>query len=112
MSTLIQSALLAMILVLTPGISMSDSGRTDQRTLKVSYADLDLSQPDGIRTLYVRIQGAASVLCGSTEATSGARPAAVDDECARNTISAAVYGARIPRLKVLHQTRTGLMGMR
>lgn len=112
MSTLIQSALLAMILVLTPGISVSDSGRTEQRTLRVSYADLDLSQRAGIRTLYGRIQGAASVLCGPKEATRSLRPAAGDDECARDTITAAVYGAGIPHLKVLHQTRTGLMGMR
>ena len=37
---------------------------TQQRTLKVSYADLNLNSENGAATLYQRIRGAAHLVCG------------------------------------------------
>lgn len=83
-----------------------------QSTLRVSYADLDLMQWPGVRTLYARIQDAALIVCGSAAIKSREPLTQVDGDCVRDTMSAAVYGAKIPRLAALYQTRTGLIGRR
>jgi UrcA family protein len=57
-------------------------------TVTVSYADLDLSKAEGVRTLYQRIVAAAQQVCASAERDA---PAATSRErCAAEAVSRAV----------------------
>ncbi|MFQ6004133.1 MAG: UrcA family protein [Woeseia sp.] len=45
------------------------SGHPGKNTVRVSYADLDLSAQTGVATLYKRLQRAVDAACGSRSLT-------------------------------------------
>jgi UrcA family protein len=57
-------------------------------TVTVSYADLDLSKAEGVRTLYQRIVAAAQQVCASAE--RDASVATSRERCAAEAVSRAV----------------------
>ncbi len=67
---------------------------------KVSYADLDISQPAGAKVLYVRIVKAANEVCRSTWFSSFGAVQTVT-QCIDNAIDNAVKAVGSPALSAL-----------
>jgi UrcA family protein len=74
--------------------------------LRVSIADLDLSNRAGIVVLYTRIQDAALAVCGALGVTRRDRLEPYAEECVKHSVEAMVRTARSPHLTALHRTRT------
>jgi UrcA family protein len=74
------------------------------KSIKVSYADLDLSTQAGAATLYSRIRGAARQVCGD-EGTSYTDHA-IWKGCFKRAVGDAVATVNNPRLTALHQGKS------
>ena len=74
--------------------------------LRVSVADLDLSNRAGIVVLYTRIQDAALAVCGPPGISRRDRLEPYAEECVKHSVEVMVRTARIPHLTALHRTRT------
>lgn len=63
---LMQCAVLSFVLAVVPGISAAATAVSmiGENTVKVSFADLDLSKPAGAKALYQRLRIAADKACG------------------------------------------------
>ena len=80
----------------------SNSADRESRSIRIAYHDLDLTTPEGIAALYVRIHRAAAELCDANSAPTGTRiVAAGANACVRNSISATVKQIGIPGLATL-----------
>jgi UrcA family protein len=77
----------------------------------VSYADLDLSQPQGIATLYTRVQAAAADVCAPLESVDMARRAHLEP-CIADATSRAVRSVNVPALTAYNDLRDGHAGYR
>jgi len=68
--------------------------RYDVMTLThhISYADLDLAQPDGAKALQRRIRATANELCGQLANAPPAEPRSM--ECVNNAVKSAMKQAR------------------
>jgi UrcA family protein len=73
------------------------------RSVKVSYADLDLSTQAGAATLYSRIRGAARTVCGDDDLpyTHWAWK-----KCFNEAVGNAVAKVNNPQLTALHQGKS------
>ena len=71
-------------------------------SVKVSYVDLDLSNPAGAATLYQRIKAAARTVCAPLESTQLKRHLLWRD-CYQQAVSNAVATIDRPTLTALHQ---------
>jgi len=74
------------------------------RSIKVSYADLDLSTQAGATTLYNRIRGAARTVCGYEG--PGFTDKAIWRSCFKDAVGNAVAKVNNPRLTALHQGKS------
>jgi UrcA family protein len=79
-------------------------GQTLQQ--KVSYADLDLTRPEGIAPLYQRIQSAAQNVCAPFESRDLAQRVQWR-ECVRSSISRAIAEVNVPALTAYADARNG-----
>lgn len=70
--------------------------------LRVSYADLDLSTPEGITILYVRVRDAARRVCEPVRLRTGTRVMDRYDACVREAIGATGRRLRAPALMALY----------
>lgn len=71
----------------------------------VHFADLDLSTPTGVRTLYGRIRTAAWQVCSIIAPTYG--PSTIDNlKCRRTLVDDAVARVNQPALTALHTGKT------
>ncbi|HEU4625744.1 MAG TPA: UrcA family protein [Steroidobacteraceae bacterium] len=77
----------------------------DVPSVKVHYADLDLSTSYGAATLYKRIEGAARQVCPSSNALN-LRAANVTRNCMAQAIERAVADVNSPQLARLSALRT------
>jgi UrcA family protein len=94
-------ALVSALAVLGASPTLADEAT---RSIKVSYADLDLSTQAGAATLYSRIRGAARQVCGYDgmtylDHTSWKR-------CFNGAVGDAVAKVNSPRLTALHQGKS------
>jgi UrcA family protein len=76
-------------------------------SVKVSYADLDISGAAGARTLYARIEAAAREACGPEPAVLDLRDAAAYGACYEQAVAKAVNRVGSDQLHALHSARTG-----
>jgi UrcA family protein len=74
------------------------------RSMKVSYADLDLNTQAGAATLYGRIRGAARQLCGYEGSTFTDK--AIWSECFKRAVGDAVAKVNSPQLTALYQGKS------
>jgi UrcA family protein len=74
------------------------------KSIKVSYADLDLSTQAGATTLYTRIRGAARQVCGDEGSTYTDH--AIWRGCFKRAVGDAVTKVNSPRLTALHQGKS------
>jgi UrcA family protein len=88
-----------------------EPGATDQnaRHVTVHYSDLNLTDPVGMKTLYGRLRGAASAVCGDI-ATHEIRQMSVYQECFDRALQNSVNSFDNPALHVLHTLRTPTAG--
>jgi UrcA family protein len=98
------SAILAAALILTP-IAAHCADPLPQ--VRVSVADLNLSNPQGIATLYTRLQQAAAEVCGHEPQIRELRQHATWSECVRAALDAAVVQVRSIGLEALHAKHVG-----
>jgi UrcA family protein len=77
----------------------------DVPTVRVHYADLDLSTEHGAATLYKRIEGAAKQVCPSANWPS-ARTAKLAQTCVAAAIERAVADVNSPQLARLSALRS------
>jgi UrcA family protein len=96
--------LVALLLLVAPGPSMaadamkpaSQSVYTDAGTT-IRFADLDLSKPQGVATLYARIRRTAHDICGDADGRYSLK-----ERCIARTIEDAVSRINEPPLTALH----------
>jgi UrcA family protein len=79
----------------------------DSLSMKVQFADLDLTHHQGVAVLYDRITYAAKTICEPFEGRD-LRSAANTGRCVREAISTAVAKVNRPVLTDYHQMRTGV----
>jgi UrcA family protein len=72
----------------------------EPQSIKVSYADLDLSTQAGATTLYNRIRSAARTVCGYDDAPYGHF---AFKRCFKQAVGDAVAKVNSPQLTALHQ---------
>jgi len=76
-------------------------------SVKVSYADLDISHATGARTLYGRIKAAAREACGPEPAVLDLRDAAGHNACYEQAVAKAVNRVGSEQLHALHAAQSG-----
>ena len=100
----IASLLLALATV-SPGANAVELDKAEIPHRKVSFADLDLSQPRDVSRLYARIGVAARQVCPDTESAS-LYLAAVGRDCIRDSTARAVRDVGSSALTQYHLTKT------
>jgi UrcA family protein len=80
-------------------------------SVAVSYADLDLTEAAGARTLYARLKSAARKVCGPEPSASDLRRTAVYEACYDRALGKAVNGVDSQRLRALHARRSSSTSM-
>jgi UrcA family protein len=83
----------------------TEDGRT-VRTIAVDYADLDLTDARGLRTLYSRLERAADRVCGGAPSVREywARP--IYRQCYEQALGDAVLNIGSPTLQAVHDSET------
>lgn len=80
-------------------------------SVAVSYADLDLTDAAGARTLYARLQSAAREVCGPEASVRDLRSTADYNACYRDALNKSVNGVDNDRLHALHAARSSKAAM-
>ena len=101
---LIRASSFALVAVLGVLGSVQVLAGEPAKSIRVSYADLDLSTQAGAQTLYHRIRGAARQVCGD-EGTSYTDKA-IWRSCFKNAVGDAVAKVNSPQLTALHQGKS------
>lgn len=96
--------LLGLAASLSLGAYAGEVGTTGhvRTAVKVSYADLDLSETAGARTLYARLKSAAREACGPEPSLRDLRSTADYQACYERALNKAVLGVDSQRLHALH----------
>jgi len=102
---------LSSLLGLGAAIGAASAARAEAApSVTVSYRDLDLSQPADVRTLYRRLERAASNVCGPV-IESGMWEHTAWNRCYQQALDSAVMQIRSPELLALYRsTREGAGG--
>lgn len=100
------AGLIAGLILAAIGTSIARAADTDTPQVVVSYADLDVSRPEGVKVLYRRIQAAAASVC---EEFDGQRleQKALFRSCKFDATNSAVSTISLPALSEIHAARTG-----
>ena len=80
---------------------------SDPVSVRISYADLNLSSPEGARRMLGRIQGAARNICGDPSSMVDLGERARTESCVDQTVSDAVSSLGAPTVTGLSDTRRG-----
>jgi UrcA family protein len=86
--------------------SSAASGQED-RSITVSYSDLDLSHAAGAETLYSRLRNAANAVCGPKVDLRKLRERRTRQQCVASALDNAVADVAAPELQELHFAETG-----
>lgn len=96
----------AVALLATPALAQSAQDDARARATPVSYADLDLSQPEDAATLLQRLRNAAAASCEQNAAAQGnPRLERAIAQCRDEALSSAVAQLDQPELTRLHASR-------
>jgi UrcA family protein len=113
MNSILSRAFFAAVALFCAGFVMhsASGGSVTGEPLKhvVSYGDLDLNQPQGIATLYTRVQAAAADVCAPLESVDMARRAHLEP-CIADATSRAVQSVNVPALTAYNDLRDGHAG--
>ena len=97
---------LAAVLALPAVASAGNNANVENTSVKVSFADLDISNADGLNTLYKRLQNASKEACGSIAYTQEKNLSALtrNKACYQETLSSAVEKVDNDSLRDLHSS--------
>jgi UrcA family protein len=84
----------------------ADAAKAGPRKVTVEYADLNLSNPQGVEQLYSRINAAAGQVCADPGSKSLGNWLQTRI-CTRQSIERAVAAVDLPALTALHAAKTG-----
>ena len=111
--TLLMAPILCIILsVPAVATAVTTKHRTQTETMKVTVSDLDLSQEDGVLTLYQRIKTSAGKVCGVKDShVTGSRIASLKikrqyKKCSAEALDQAVQSINNKMLTDLHTNKT------
>ncbi len=81
----------------------------EARSIRITYRDLDVTTPQGIAALYLRVRHAAEDVCGARQAPTGSRLlAASTDACVSSTVRSAIHQIGVPGLAALEAEQQAL----
>jgi len=103
--TTTNSVAAAVIFTVLSGISSLGNANlqeVDVKSVRVSYADLNLNQAAGKKTLYQRLRGAADQVCGKVQ-SKVARDIRHNRECFEDALDHAVHQVGNQDLLTMHQ---------
>jgi UrcA family protein len=97
---------LAAVLALPAVASAGNNASIENTSIKVSFADLDISNADGVSALYKRLQNASEEACGSIANTQEKNLSALtrNKSCYQETLSSAVEKVDNDSLRDLHNS--------
>lgn len=78
------------------------NARAEEPTIRVSYADLDMSKPADVKTLYGRIHTAAGRYCEALFTRTGSRISSGYAGCVDDAVGTTVRSLNVPSLSALH----------
>jgi UrcA family protein len=93
-----------LLLVAGSGAAMADPAAP---SAAVKYGDLNLHSPEGIATLYRRIERASVAVCDLPQGTRQLKLESELKACRADATDRAIVAANLPRLNSLHLARTG-----
>ena len=91
----------AIFVVLAPSLSVVSAADPDSASRTVRFADLNISNPSGAQALYMRILGAAQVVCSYHSFATDADKAG----CVRDAIADAVTKIDQPALSAVYNAK-------
>lgn len=104
------AALLSLALALPLAASHTVAGNRDgrvDRSIPVSWADLDLNRPAGLETLYLRLTRATTAVCSPREDIRNFAMNRDRDACLETAMDNAVRSLGHRGLEGMHASRTG-----
>ncbi len=111
-----KSLLLPLLLVIlaVPAVTLAgvNNGKERVETMSISISDLDLTQKEGIATLYKRLKSSAGKVCGAKDGhITGSRIASLKikkqyKKCYARALNGAVQGINNKILTELHSSNT------
>ena len=101
----VTGALVALLLTAWQGVALGTSVNPEpnqSRSIVVKYADLDLTRPEDVKVLYLRIHRAAARACGERSITGSNLPLPSWSSCVAQAVDAAVTQLDRPALSAYH----------
>jgi UrcA family protein len=89
-----------------PQIKATDIFGSEVRQIEVRYSDLNLSHRAGVMALYMRINSAATRVCGQRPDIMDLKQSVLWNECRNDALTRAVNDINHPGLAALHNGRT------
>jgi UrcA family protein len=101
-------ALMSVLALGAAGLGQSAFAQSDEApSMKVQFADLNLSSAPGAQTMLKRIQHAADAVCGPRSSQPIDRVARLREECVNQAISQAVSQLRSPMVTAIYTGAPG-----
>jgi len=98
------AAMAISLAVVTPAVANAAAPETVGKTVRVSYADLDLNQPQAAAVMLKRLDRAAMSACGASPFSAKAvRDDVRSSACYRTALDQAVAQVGAPELVRLHR---------
>lgn len=88
-----------------PAIAGALQSRAEVTSIVVVYKDLNLSRPEGAKTLYKRIEVAARKVCGFHDGRRPQEELKAQTACYEKAVVNAVKSVNQPQLAALHESR-------
>jgi len=104
----VSSLLIGLVATLGVGTSaVAADADAAARSVRVSYADLNLATDQGIAALYSRLQAAAGSVCGPEPSAREILQSSDWTHCREDALSRAIGNVDHPGLTALYQQKTG-----
>ena len=111
MKTLVEKSMITISMTFVMLVT-SPQTFADDYSKKISYADLNLSQPKDVTVLYERIQAAADKVCKASSAPRDGHHRRNYNRCYQGAVELAVKEVDNVALTALHQGNSGRIASR
>ena len=97
------TALMTVLALGAAGVSQAAFAQSDDvASVKVQYADLNLSSPTGAKAMLQRIHQAANAVCGPQSTSQIDRMARLHESCVKQAVSGSVRQLNVPMVTALY----------
>ncbi|HEY1562839.1 MAG TPA: UrcA family protein [Caulobacteraceae bacterium] len=83
------------------------ASNSESVSVRINFADLNLSSQQGAREMMGRIEGAARIICGESSANNDLAERSREHACVNQTVSDAVRSLDAPTVTALRDSRRG-----